>query len=128
MASTRNAQKLMTTTLQFGVDVTQYLCVNFNLTTGVLQLPRVEGHRAVGVTQEAVDFSVNPYGKVATLGHTKVVAGGTILAGDAVMAQTTGKVIVATGANVQVGIAMQSAVATDVFEILLVPGGESSVS
>lgn len=62
---------------------------------------------------------------VQWLGSSKVQAGGTITAGDRVTANSSGKAITTTSSgNSVVGIALQSAVSGDIFEVLLTPGAK----
>jgi hypothetical protein len=57
-------------------------------------------------------------------GTSKVVASGTITRGAFCTPQSDGSVIATTtGGNAVVGIALQSAVSGDIFEIMLTPGG-----
>lgn len=62
---------------------------------------------------------------VQWLGSCKVQAGGTITRGDRVTANSSGQAITTTSAgNSVVGIALQSAVSGDIFEVLLTPGAK----
>lgn len=128
MASVHSDSKASDATLESGEDLTQYRFVNGNLTTGVLQYPRVEGHRAIGITQEDFDVSVNAFGKIRVLGCSKLELGGTVNAYDALMPTTTGTGIIATGANAQSAIALQSGVTGDIIEVVVCHGGECTVS
>ena len=60
-------------------------------------------------------------------GSTKVIAGGTITRGDRVTSDSNGKAITTTtNKDVQLGIALQSAVSGDIFEVALSSFGKQS--
>lgn len=64
---------------------------------------------------------------VQILGTAKVIAGGTVTRGDVVTSDSAGKAITTTtDKDVAVGRALESAVAGDIFEILLMGGTPQS--
>lgn len=64
---------------------------------------------------------------VRFLGTTKVVAGGTVTRGDLVTSDSAGKAVTTTtNKDVAIGRALVSAVAGDIFEILLAPTSKQS--
>ncbi len=85
---------------------------------------------AAAATDPIVGILVNlpKAGKAANvqwLGSCKVLAGGTITRGDKVTANSSGAAITTTSSgNTVVGIALQSAVSGDLFEVLLTPGAK----
>jgi len=83
------------------------------------------GALSVGVLQDAPAATGRP-GKVRIVGATKVVAGGTVTAGQAIVADANGAAVNASSAdNAYMGFALASAVSGDVFAIVLQPRGLS---
>lgn len=73
----------------------------------------------IGICQAAVTAAEDTV-EVAVQGGAKALAGGTISAGDYVTADSNGALVATTTANDNViGQAMQSAVANDIFEVLI---------
>lgn len=84
------------------------------------------GALVVGVVQNGGTAGVVS-GAAATIrydGETKMIAGGTIAAGAQVTVNATGQAVAATTGNYVLGIALASAVANDVFAVLLLAGGK----
>lgn len=128
MGSVRSDNRASDATLPFGEDVTQYRMVNFDLATGLLQLPDTLGHRVVGISQGDVDISVKETGKVRTLGHSKVELGETMVPGMAVMAGTDGRAVEWTALLAQAGTLLVGGVAGELVEMVLNPSGIGTVS
>jgi len=83
------------------------------------------GALSVGVLQDAPAALARP-GKVRIIGATKVVAGGTVTAGQAIVADANGAAVNASSAdNAYMGFALASAVSGDIFAMVLQPRGLS---
>lgn len=63
--------------------------------------------------------NINQYGTFALAGVTKVVAGGTIVAGGAVTSNGSGQAVAATTGNAVIGQALEDAVVGDLVSIVV---------
>lgn len=113
-------ESLTCITVQAGADLSakQFLFVDVG-TGGQLAVVASAGADCIGVLQNA-PAAAGRDGQVAIAGVTKVLAGGTVTAGDKIQSDANGAAITAaTTAHHVVGKAMKSAVAGDYFEVLL---------
>jgi len=104
-----------------GADLSakQYFLVKLGTGVNDIVLASAATDRIVGVLQEKP--KTGQPAQVAMLGTSKVVAGGTIAKGDCITSNASGQAIATTTAgNTVIGIALETAVTGDIFEILLV--------
>lgn len=80
-----------------------------------------DGDHAIGVLQNKPD-AANEVATVAFSGISKVVAGGTITAGQYVASDTNGAAVVAATGDIVIGVAMLSADSADLVPVLLLTG------
>lgn len=97
----------------------QYFFVKLTNSSGVGQAAVTgDGESAIGVLQNKPDAA----GEVATVGVrgvSKVMAGGTITAGNPVASDANGEAVVAATGDIVLGTAINSAIDGDTFPVLL---------
>lgn len=103
-----------------------------NLTGKLMLFAKMSADNTVVVAAAATDSIVgvireeNVQGKPVTVqfgGIAKVIAGGTIVAGNRITADSNGKAVAtAVAGNLVAGIAMHGADANDVVSVILIPG------
>jgi|SRR6185437_2414503 len=106
----------------------QYLCVALNTTSRQSVLASSSGQQIYGILQNKP--AAGQAADVGIFGVTKAVAGGSITAGDKLMAKNDGTVITWTssGNKAQIGYAIETAASGAVFTMVLMGGTGNTVA
>ena len=112
-------------------DLAAFYFVKLGTDAAQVDVADTAGEQVLGISEHAVDQSVNPIARIVYEGITYVVAGGTFAADDYLTTDANGKAVKAGGvaaADYIAGKAMSAGVAGSLAAIHLFPAGGASIA